>query len=141
MKEKVTLIAATGGIEGLCQLEKDWSDLLKRWGIEQSSICFVLREALINAYEANVGAGQVDALLEITLQLDSDNIIAAHIPDYGTGLPADWKTVCSEADMENLLWAERGRGLLFMRELCKEMDSGQDEQGRHIMILKVGTAR
>ena len=139
LKEKTSLVAAIGGLEGLGQLEKDCSDLLARWGIEQPSICFVLREVLINAYEANVGAGQADAFLEITLLLGRDNKIAAHIPDYGAGLPPDWKKTCAAADMNNLLWEERGRGLLFMREFCEDMDSGRDEQGRHSMILKVGT--
>ena len=137
MLYELQLSAPVTGIKGLESLEQACENALLNRGVVNPAFLFALHEALINAFEANCRCGQADAVLSVTLRLDRDQL-SAEIPDRGPGLPPNWREICQNQSMQSLLCEERGRGILFMQYLCKEIDSITDRTGRHIMILKVG---
>lgn len=137
MLNEQQLSAPASGLAGLDGLEQACENTLRNWGVFNSAFLFAMHEALVNAFEANCRCGQADTLLSAILRLDK-NQVTAEIPDYGPGLPQNWREIYLSHTMQDLLWEERGRGILFMQELCQEIDSGTDQMGRHIMILKAG---
>lgn len=137
MLYELQLSAPVSGIDGLESLEQACENALANWGVVNPAFLFALHEALVNAFEANCRCGQADAQLSATLRLDKEQL-TAEIPDRGPGLPPNWREICQNQSMQDLLWEERGRGILFMQNLCQEIDSGADRTGRHIMILKAG---
>ena len=137
MLYELQLSAPVTGIKGLESLEQASENALLNWGVVNPAFLFAIHEALVNAFEANCRCGRLDALLSVILRLDA-MWLTAEIPDWGPGLPQNWRTLCQNQTMQDLLWEERGRGILFMQNFCQEIDSIVDETGRHIMILKVG---
>lgn len=138
MDRIITLYAGEVGLAGVGLLETKCEEVLAEWGVSFPPFLFAVREALLNALEAN-GMNQADdQMLEVTVSR-TGNWLGAEVPDYGPGLPEGWKEKRLSCDMADLLESDRGRGLLFMSELCDHIDSGRDAQGRHIMILKVRT--
>ena len=137
MLYELQLSTPVSGIDGLERLEQACENALLAWGVVNPAFLFALHEALVNAFEANCRCGQADAPLSATLRLDKEQL-TAEIPDQGPGLPPNWREICQNQTMQDLLWEERGRGILFMQNLCQEIDSGADQTGRHIMILKAG---
>jgi anti-sigma regulatory factor (Ser/Thr protein kinase) len=138
MDRVITLYAGEPGLAGVGLLENKCEEVLAEWGVSFPPFLFAVREALLNALEAN-GMNQADdQLLEVTIT-SNGAWLGAEVPDYGPGLPVDWKDKRLCFDMADLLESDRGRGLLFMSELCDHIDSGRDAQGRHVMILKVRT--
>ena len=131
------LRASVSGIDGLEKLEQACEHALLNWGVANPAFLFALHEALINAFEANCRCGRSDAFLSATLRLNAEQL-TAEIPDHGPGLPQNWREICQSQTMQDLLWKECGRGLLFMQNFCQEIDSNFDQTGRHIMILKAG---
>lgn len=132
------MLASLPGLPGLQGLENSCELVLREWGLKKPSFLFAVHEALINALEVNKNSGVVDTeFLCVQLQLSADQLTAT-IPDAGPGLPQNWRESCLGKDMEDLLEAECGRGLLFMQHFCSEIESGRDQAGRHIMILKAG---
>ena len=137
MLYELQLSAPVTGIKGLESLEQACENALLSWGVVNPAFLFAIHEALVNAFEANCRCGRLDALLSVILRLDA-MWLTAEIPDWGPGLPQNWRTLCQNRTMQDLLWEERGRGILFMQNFCQEIDSIVDETGRHIMILKAG---
>lgn len=135
MLNEQQLSAPVTGFAGLDRLEQDCENTLRNWDVFDPAFMFAIHEALINAYEANCRCERTDALLSVTLRLDRQQL-TAEIPDYGPGLPQNWREICLNQTMQDLLGEERGRGILFMQNLCQEIDSGTDPKGLHIMILK-----
>jgi len=136
MEMEIFLQATQPGLAGVGELEVKCEEVLASWGVQAPSYMFALREALLNALEAN-GLWQAgDRLIEVTMRRSGDELTAI-VPDWGPGFPEDWKTERLRIDMADILTQDRGRGLLFMREMCDELESGKDGEGRHIMILKV----
>ena len=131
------LSASVSGLAGLDGLEQACENTLRNWGVFDPAFLFAIHEALINAYEANCRCGRADAKLLATLRLHKQQLIA-EIPDYGPGLPQNWREICLNQTMQDLLGEERGRGILFMQKFCQEIDSGTGPKGLHIMILKAG---
>ena len=131
------LRASVSGIDGLEKLEQACEHALLNWGVANPAFLFALHEALINAFEANCRCGRSDAFLSATLRLNAEQL-TAEIPDHGPGLPQNWREICLNQTMQDLLGEERGRGILFMQKFCQEIDSGTGPKGLHIMILKAG---
>jgi sensor histidine kinase regulating citrate/malate metabolism len=131
------LNAPVSGINGLDKLEQACENALQNWGVASPAFLFALHEALVNAFEANCRCGRADAFLSVMLRLDA-GCLTAEIPDWGPGLPQNWRDICQNQTMQDLLWEERGRGILFMQNFCQKIDSTVDQTGRHIMILKAG---
>lgn len=136
MEMEIFLQATQPGVAGVRELEVKCEEILDGWGLQAPSFMFALREALLNALEANGLWQEGDRFIEVTIMRSGDELTAI-VPDWGPGFPEDWKTERLNVDMADILNEDRGRGLLFMREMCDELESGKDGQGRHIMILKV----
>ena len=138
MDRAITLYADESGLAGVRQLEDLCEEAMNGWNAAFPPFLFAVREALLNALEVNALYQAGDKVLEATIRYDGKWLVA-EVPDFGPGLPQDWKKKQLSCGMESLLENDRGRGLLFMNELCDEVDSTRDKLGRHTIILKVRT--
>jgi len=134
------LRASVSGLYGLAEVEQACENTLRNWGVFYPAFLFAVHEALVNAYEANCRCEKADTLLSTTLRLDRQQL-TAEIPDWGPGLPQNWREIYLNQTMQDLLWEERGRGVLFMQNFCQEIDSTRNPEGLHIMILKAGNKK
>ena len=138
MESGLSLRGSRPGSQGIEEIEDACDLALTEWGLmrRRAPFLFAIREALNNADAANRRGGHPNAFLEVRL-ICSEEAVIAEIPDFGSGLPPQWRETLLTQDMGELLCKERGRGLLFMDKLCDELDSARDSSGLHVVILKV----
>ncbi len=97
-------------------------------------LSFVLREAVLNAVEANEDEIS-DKKLKISIAVEHEGLVML-VFDPGKGFAAGWQEELAKASMEDNLLEERGRGLLFIKDMVDEIWSDwQSEQG-HVFGMR-----
>lgn len=123
----------------LNEIEKLEKAIREQLSLYQSSvrdhICFIVHELLINSFEATMktfsgpsSLYSINAHVEMT---HSEYII--HITDECGGVKGEVFT----HELEDILLADRGRGLLMVRELVDSISFHQnDEEGLFTVLVK-----
>ena len=138
MDSCLSLRGSRPGSQGIEEIEEACDLALNELGLmrRRAPFLFAIKEDLNNAHAVNRCVGKPSAFLEVRL-ICREEVVIAEIPDFGPGLPAQWRETLLNRDMGDLLGKERGRGLLFMDKLCDELDSVRDSAGQHVVIFKV----
>ncbi|MGW6423570.1 ATP-binding protein [Nocardia sp. NPDC055053] len=112
-------------------LHRLWGDNSAVWPIE-----LAVREAVVNAIEHG-GAGIPDATVEITLDIEGDELLI-EVSDQGPGFDPD--TVPDPRLPDGVLRAS-GRGVLLMRTAVDSLEAAHSPQGRFTLTLRTKLPR
>lgn len=84
-------------------------------------LCFVLHELTINAIEAMRHAGKIKAEIQVDVAYKSGKIRITVIDTAG-GIPKEnWEDILSYHYNMEMTFAERGRGLFFVKNMVDEL--------------------
>ena len=100
---------------------------------EADLLAFVLREAVLNAVEANEEAA--DNKLKISVASEQEGLVIL-VLDPGKGFVAGWHDKLEKASMEENLFEERGRGLLFIKDMVDEIWSEWEPENGHVFGMR-----
>lgn len=92
-------------------------------GEDQREICFAVNEILINSIEATKNKTkdqEGNYFLTLSIQIVETSVEIV-ISDQAEGKPAEIETELNNKTFEDVLWQERGRGLLFVQNLVDEL--------------------
>ncbi|MGC5326868.1 ATP-binding protein [Brevibacillus sp. SYSU BS000544] len=106
--------------------------------VETKRLVLAAHEAIINSVEAMKRChGEAYREQNISLKIDvKQEEIEIKIIDSAGGLPLEVQKKLEERCMEDLIWEEDGRGILFMRHLVDDVWHDHAEDGRFIMGLR-----
>ncbi|WP_346354420.1 ATP-binding protein [Azotosporobacter soli] len=119
----------------LARVDAFAEDLFQRLCPEEGErLSFVLREAVLNALEA-MAESEGKERIEIEVSVDWQGIVICII-DQGFGFQPEWQEKLAEASMEDCLLDERGRGLLFIRQMVDEIWSFYQPERGHVFGMR-----
>ena len=99
---------------------------------EAELLSFVLREAVLNAVEA---LANPQSMLKICITAETDALVIRVI-DSGAGFVDGWQEHLAKLSMEDCLLSERGRGLLFIRNMVDEIWSESQAKEGHVFGMR-----
>ncbi len=136
IKVQIDCPAAVEMVEYLDQI-CEWT-LSRINQVEHKKIVLAVHEAIINSVEAmkrRYGERYYEKQISMKIKVMSESIEIKVIDSAG-GLPLEIQDKWKSKALEDLVWEEDGRGLLFMRHLMDEVWQDQDEDGRFITGLR-----
>ncbi|MFE6925121.1 ATP-binding protein [Nocardia sp. NPDC057663] len=109
-----------------------WGDDSAVWPIE-----LAVHEAVINAIEHSGGDGNPDATVEITLDIEDDELLI-EISDQGPGFDPD---IVPDPRLPEGVLRASGRGVLLMRTAVDSLEAAHGPQGRFTLTLRTKLPR
>ncbi|ATA59934.1 ATP-binding protein [Geobacillus stearothermophilus] len=99
---------------------------------------FVLavHEAVVNAVKAVQRAGMEAGTISLSFFVTSADVAVA-VEDEGGGVPADVIEQLDHMTLSDVLLAESGRGLLFIREIMDDVMWVEQKGGRRMLVMKM----
>ncbi|WP_078553941.1 ATP-binding protein [Bacillus alkalicellulosilyticus] len=97
--------------------------------------CFAVREALINSLEASKGLSAENQMIFIHATYDNNEAVV-EISELGKPFDENRINFSKETTFEDVLYEERGRGLLFINLFTDEFTFTQNYEGLKIFTLR-----
>lgn len=105
---------------------------------ESKKLVLAAHEAIINSVEAMrrcYSETYQEKKISLKIYVKKDEIII-NVIDSAGGIPLEVQNNLDKRCMEDIVWEEDGRGILFMRHLVDDVWQDNGEDGRFIMGLR-----